>query len=54
VTDNPAVGGTADPTSFVVAGAPAAPIPTLDEMGLALLALLLAMGGAVMLRRRRA
>jgi len=55
VTDSPAAGGAADPTTFQVAGGGTPPpIPTLDEMGLMLLALLLAMGGAVMLRRRRA
>jgi uncharacterized repeat protein (TIGR01451 family) len=55
VTDSPATGGAGDPTTFVVGpieGPP--PIPTLDEVGLMLLALLLAMGGAMMLRRRRA
>jgi uncharacterized repeat protein (TIGR01451 family) len=53
VTDNPATAGP-DATSFVVAPGAAGPsnIPTLDEVGLALLALLLGMGGAVMLRRR--
>ncbi|HEV2856590.1 MAG TPA: ExeM/NucH family extracellular endonuclease [Thermoanaerobaculia bacterium] len=54
VTDNPAT-PVSDATSFVVGAAQSAvEIPTLDEIGLALLALLLAMGGAVMLRRRRA
>ena len=56
VTDDPATAGP-DSTAFVVvAGGTAGPadIPTLDEAGLALLVLLLAMGGAVMLRRRRA
>jgi uncharacterized repeat protein (TIGR01451 family) len=54
-TDDPNVSGPANPTLFTVGQAPApAGIPTLDEAGLALLALLLAMGGAVMLRRRRA
>jgi uncharacterized repeat protein (TIGR01451 family) len=52
-TDDPNVSGPANPTLFTV-GQPPAPagIPTLDEVGLTLLALLLAMGGAVMLRRR--
>ncbi|MEO6192547.1 MAG: DUF11 domain-containing protein, partial [Thermoanaerobaculia bacterium] len=55
VTDSPAAGGSADPTTFQVqGGVTPPPIPTLDEVGLMLLALLLAMGGAVMLRRRRA
>jgi uncharacterized repeat protein (TIGR01451 family) len=55
VTDSPAAGGAADPTTFQVQGGSVPPpIPTLDEVGLMLLALLLAMGGAVMLRRRRA
>ncbi len=55
VTDSPAAGGAADPTTFQVQGGSAPPpIPTLDEVGLMLLALLLAMGGAVMLRRRAA
>ena len=53
MTDNPAVGGAADPTSFQVGGASPVPVPTLGGMGLALLALLLAMGGTVMLRRRK-
>jgi uncharacterized protein len=53
VSDDPSVRGTGDPTSFTVGQAPV-PVPTLDELGLSLLALLLAMGGAVMLRRRRA
>ncbi len=56
LTDDPGVAGGANPTSFVVlpGPVPATNIPTLDEIGLALLVLLLAMGGAVMLRRRRA
>jgi uncharacterized repeat protein (TIGR01451 family) len=53
VSDDPAVRGTGDPTSFTVGQAPI-DVPALDELGLILLALLLAMGGAVMLRRRRA
>jgi uncharacterized repeat protein (TIGR01451 family) len=53
-TDNPAVGGPTDPTNFQVQPGVAVPtVPTLDGAGLLLLALLLAMGGAVMLRRRR-
>ena len=52
-TDDPAAGGSADPTVFTVVAAPAAAeIPTLDEVGLALLVLLLAFGGAGLLRRR--
>jgi uncharacterized repeat protein (TIGR01451 family) len=58
LTDNPdtdTIG--ADPTSFVVAAGGPAPgpanIPALDEAGLALLVLLLAMGGALTLRKRR-
>ncbi|HSU82503.1 MAG TPA: IPTL-CTERM sorting domain-containing protein, partial [Thermoanaerobaculia bacterium] len=54
VSDDPAVRGTGDPTSFTVGQASVIDVPTLDEAGLLLLALLLAMGGAVMLRRRRA
>ncbi|HEY3569843.1 MAG TPA: ExeM/NucH family extracellular endonuclease [Thermoanaerobaculia bacterium] len=54
VSDDPAVRGTGDPTAFTVGQASVIDVPTLDEMGLLLLALLLAMGGAVMLRRRRA
>jgi uncharacterized repeat protein (TIGR01451 family) len=57
VTDNPATAG-ADSTSFVVVAGGPAPgptnIPTLDEIGLALLVLLLALGGALTLRKRRA
>lgn len=52
-TDDPAAGGSADPTVFVVAQAPFSPeIPTLNEAGLALVVLLLALGGAGLLRRR--
>jgi uncharacterized repeat protein (TIGR01451 family) len=55
MTDSPAAAGAADPTTFQVQGGSVPPpIPTLDEVGLMLLALLLAMGGAVVLRRRRA
>lgn len=53
VTDDPAVGGAASPTVFVVGGGSVVlEIPTLNEAGLALLALLLAFGGAVLMRRR--
>jgi uncharacterized repeat protein (TIGR01451 family) len=55
VSDDPVAQGGSDPTAFQVQGPDVAPgIPTLDGLGLMLLALLLAMGGAVMLRRRRA
>ncbi|HEY0558256.1 MAG TPA: ExeM/NucH family extracellular endonuclease, partial [Thermoanaerobaculia bacterium] len=54
MTDDPTVAGTANPTPVVVAGGEPIPVPTLDGIGLLLLALLLAMGGAVVLRRRRA
>jgi len=52
VTDNPATGAPGDATSFQVAQQ-GAEIPTLDELGLVLLAALLALGGAGVLRRRR-
>ncbi len=57
MTDDPAGPGAAEPTAFVVAGgAPPGPanIPTLDEIGLALLVLLLGVGGALTLWKRRA
>ncbi len=52
-TDDPLAAGGANPTIFI-AGASTSPaeIPTLNEVGLALLALLLALGGAALLRRR--
>jgi uncharacterized repeat protein (TIGR01451 family) len=55
VTDNPSTGAGGDATPIVVTGGPQPPteIPTLDTVGLALLALLLAMGGALRLRRRQ-
>jgi uncharacterized repeat protein (TIGR01451 family)/fimbrial isopeptide formation D2 family protein len=53
VSDDPGARGGADSTDFVVGAAPA-PIPTLDEMGLLLLAVMLAMAGAWVMRRRRA
>jgi uncharacterized repeat protein (TIGR01451 family) len=52
LTDNPATGAVDDPTTFVVTSL--AQVPTLSELGLALLALLLASGALVMMRRRRA
>lgn len=55
VSDNPAVGGGADPTGIVVAPAVnIAEIPTLDQIGLMALATILAMLGAWRLRRRPA
>jgi hypothetical protein len=51
LTDNPAVGGGNDQTCFVAVSGSAAEIPTLGELGLAALCLLLA--GAAMLRLRR-
>ena len=52
LTDNPATAATDDPTTFQVATL--AQVPTLSELGLAILALLLASGALVMMRRRRA
>jgi uncharacterized repeat protein (TIGR01451 family) len=53
MTDDPAPAGTADPTSFQVApGVAPPPVPTLDGIGLMVLALLLALGGAWTVRRR--
>jgi uncharacterized repeat protein (TIGR01451 family) len=51
-TDDPALPGATDPTSFDVASA--AEIPTLGEVGLALLVALLAGGALLRLRRRTA
>ncbi len=50
-TDDPSVGGGADPTSIQVAGA--VPVPTLSTLGLALLALALSVLALAMMRRRR-
>lgn len=50
-TDDPNVGGTADPTSFGLGGG-VPDIPTLDTIGLVMLALALALLGATVLRRR--
>ena len=55
VSDDPGTAAGGDPTSFTVATAQSViEIPTLDAAGLALLALLLALAGAVALRRRPA
>jgi uncharacterized repeat protein (TIGR01451 family) len=51
-TDDPGTAAVDDPTSFVVGGV--AEIPTLSEIGLAALMLLLATGALLALRRRRA
>jgi uncharacterized repeat protein (TIGR01451 family) len=52
LTDDPATGAAGDPTTFRAASI--AQVPTLSEVGLALLALLLASGALLTLRRRRA
>ncbi len=52
LTDNPATAAADDPTSFAVASL--AQVPTLSELGLAILALLLASGALLVMRRRRA
>jgi uncharacterized repeat protein (TIGR01451 family) len=49
-TDDPAVGGVADPTQFIVAAPSVIEIPALDGLGLALLALALAIAAAFRLR----
>jgi len=51
LTDDPGVGGANDPTTFQVAAI--AQVPTLSEAGFAILALLLASGALLALRRRR-
>jgi len=53
-SDDPATPASGDPTVFAVAAAAAAAatIPTLDGLGLGLLALLVALGGALVLGRR--
>jgi len=50
-TDDPTTADPEDPTVFLVAAASVLEIPTLSQWGLFLLALLLAAGGAVALRR---
>ncbi len=54
VSDDPAVGGNDDPTAFTVEVGATIDIPTLDNLGLTLLALLLAAGALLRLRRRTA
>lgn len=54
LTDDPELPGTEDPTTFVVGQQEAAEIPTVSEVGLAILCLLLAGLGLVSLRRRQA
>lgn len=54
LSDDPTVAGTSDPTVFTVAGPVAgAPIPTLDSWVFMLLAVLLALTGFAVIRRRR-
>jgi uncharacterized repeat protein (TIGR01451 family) len=58
VTDDPSTAAPGDPTSFQVAAEPPPPppaveVPTLDGLGLTILATLLSLGGAWVLRRRR-
>ncbi len=52
-TDDPGVAGSENPTSFFLGDGFDPEIPTLDTVGLVLLALLLALGGAWALRRKR-
>ncbi|MFN7989493.1 MAG: lamin tail domain-containing protein [Thermoanaerobaculia bacterium] len=51
VSDNPATGAAGDPTAFVLS-AEAVVIPTLQGLGLGLLAALVALGGVLLLGRR--
>jgi hypothetical protein len=51
MTDGPAP-GPGDPTPFTVGAAPAA-VPTLSDLGLVVLALMLSSGALFVLRRRR-
>ncbi len=53
-TDDPAVPGGGDPTTIVVGVAGTIDIPTLDSLGLVLLAMVLAALGLAVLRRRKA
>jgi uncharacterized repeat protein (TIGR01451 family) len=52
LTDDPSTAAANDPTTFVTAAA--VQIPTLSELGLAILALLLVSGALLAMRRRRA
>jgi len=52
VSDDPGQAGSADATTFQVGAGGPEPIPTLDGIGLALLAVLLAGGGLLLMRRR--
>ena len=51
-TDDPGLGGSTDPTSFTVTNVSVLEIPTLSEVGLALLALMLSAAAVLALRRR--
>jgi uncharacterized repeat protein (TIGR01451 family) len=53
MTDDPAVAGASDPTTFVVQAATAAEIPTLSALGFAALGLGLLLAAWVQLRRRK-
>jgi uncharacterized repeat protein (TIGR01451 family) len=52
-TDDPGVGGTANPTNIAVPGVDVGPIPTLSTLGLVLLGLILAGAAFAMLKRRK-
>jgi hypothetical protein len=52
MSDNPATGAAGDPTVFVLAAQAETVIPSLDGVGLAILALLVALGGALLVGRR--
>ena len=50
-TDDPAIGGAGDPTSFVVTAEAVIEVPVLDHLGLLLLVMMLAGAGALLVRR---
>jgi uncharacterized repeat protein (TIGR01451 family) len=52
VTDNPSTGAAGDSTVFIVGQQSVVEVPTLGDFGLVLLASLLALGGALLLRRK--